>query len=147
MASDLQPPGDRKRVKVYELKDNDWFDRGTGFCTGRILDVSSSPVFAWQGVGYGFHPNLSSHSSCLRDGFACCCRRMEEMRMGALDSVLFLANLASRRRMNRGYSSSRKKSLFKCFWKQKSPRMAGIRSSKVGLLRCGFKFNESVGVC
>ncbi|KAL4806113.1 component of IIS longevity pathway SMK-1-domain-containing protein [Aspergillus unguis] len=40
MASELQPPGDRKRVKVYELKENDWFDRGTGFCTGRILDVS-----------------------------------------------------------------------------------------------------------
>ncbi|KAL4913848.1 component of IIS longevity pathway SMK-1-domain-containing protein [Aspergillus aurantiobrunneus] len=38
MALDLQPPGDRKRVKVYELKENDWFDRGTGFCTGRILD-------------------------------------------------------------------------------------------------------------
>lgn len=28
---------DRKRVKVYELKDNDWFDRGTGFCTGQML--------------------------------------------------------------------------------------------------------------
>ncbi|KAJ5040454.1 uncharacterized protein L3040_006110 [Drepanopeziza brunnea f. sp. 'multigermtubi'] len=26
------PPNDRKRVKVYELKNNDWFDRGTGFC-------------------------------------------------------------------------------------------------------------------
>ncbi|OJJ58271.1 hypothetical protein ASPSYDRAFT_153321 [Aspergillus sydowii CBS 593.65] len=38
MALDLQPPGDRKRVKVYELKENDWFDRGTGFCTGQILD-------------------------------------------------------------------------------------------------------------
>ncbi|KAI9372522.1 DUF625 domain protein [Aspergillus egyptiacus] len=38
MAMDLQPPSDRKRVKVYELKENDWFDRGTGFCTGRILD-------------------------------------------------------------------------------------------------------------
>ncbi|KAL5695368.1 hypothetical protein EMGR_000589 [Emarellia grisea] len=38
MASDLQPPNDRKRVKVYELRDNDWFDRGTGFCMGQILD-------------------------------------------------------------------------------------------------------------
>ncbi|KAL9050579.1 MAG: hypothetical protein Q9162_006537 [Coniocarpon cinnabarinum] len=26
------PPNERKRVKVYELRDNDWFDRGTGFC-------------------------------------------------------------------------------------------------------------------
>ncbi|KAI1093605.1 DUF625-domain-containing protein [Rostrohypoxylon terebratum] len=24
---------DKKRVKVYELRNNDWFDRGTGFCT------------------------------------------------------------------------------------------------------------------
>lgn len=40
MALEVQPPSDRKRVKVYELKDNDWFDRGTGFCTGQILDVS-----------------------------------------------------------------------------------------------------------
>ncbi|RYP04687.1 hypothetical protein DL764_004303 [Monosporascus ibericus] len=27
------PSTDRKRVKVYELRNNDWFDRGTGFCT------------------------------------------------------------------------------------------------------------------
>ncbi|KPM44351.1 Uncharacterized protein AK830_g2205 [Neonectria ditissima] len=26
-------PTDKKRVKVYELRNNDWFDRGTGFCT------------------------------------------------------------------------------------------------------------------
>lgn len=30
---------EKKRVKVYELKNNDWFDRGTGFCTGRIVNV------------------------------------------------------------------------------------------------------------
>jgi protein phosphatase-4 regulatory subunit 3 len=40
MALEVQPPDGRKRVKVYELKDNDWFDRGTGFCTGQILGVS-----------------------------------------------------------------------------------------------------------
>ncbi|KPI42987.1 uncharacterized protein AB675_2210 [Cyphellophora attinorum] len=38
----MQPqPGlakDKKRVKVYELRDNDWYDRGTGFCTGQILN-------------------------------------------------------------------------------------------------------------
>lgn len=44
MALEVQPPSDRKRVKVYELRDNDWFDRGTGFCTGQILDVS---FIAW----------------------------------------------------------------------------------------------------
>ncbi|KAI9852579.1 MAG: Platinum sensitivity protein [Thelocarpon superellum] len=32
------PPSDRKRVKVYELRNNDWFDRGTGFCTGQIVN-------------------------------------------------------------------------------------------------------------
>ena len=38
----VAPPSDvKKRVKVYELKNNDWFDRGTGFCTGRIINVST----------------------------------------------------------------------------------------------------------
>lgn len=33
------PPTERKRVKVYELRENDWHDRGTGFCnTQCILD-------------------------------------------------------------------------------------------------------------
>lgn len=38
----MQPPlaNDKKRVKVYELRDNDWFDRGTGFCTGQVINVS-----------------------------------------------------------------------------------------------------------
>lgn len=39
MALAVPIPNDRKRVKVYELRDNDWFDRGTGFCTGQILNV------------------------------------------------------------------------------------------------------------
>lgn len=30
---------DRKRVKVYELRNNDWFDRGTGFCTASYITV------------------------------------------------------------------------------------------------------------
>ncbi|OKL57790.1 hypothetical protein UA08_07025 [Talaromyces atroroseus] len=38
MALAIKPPQDRKRVKVYELRDNDWFDRGTGFCTGAIVE-------------------------------------------------------------------------------------------------------------
>ncbi len=36
------PPNDKKRVKVYELKNNDWHDRGTGFCTAAFIFVSSS---------------------------------------------------------------------------------------------------------
>lgn len=31
--------GDKKRVKVYELRENDWYDRGTGFCTGSVINV------------------------------------------------------------------------------------------------------------
>lgn len=30
---------DKKRVKVYELRDNDWFDRGTGFCFACFVPV------------------------------------------------------------------------------------------------------------
>ena len=39
MALAAQPANDRKRVKVYELKNGDWFDRGTGFCTGTMVNV------------------------------------------------------------------------------------------------------------
>lgn len=39
MALAIRPPQERKRVKVYELRDNDWFDRGTGFCTGEVVGV------------------------------------------------------------------------------------------------------------
>jgi hypothetical protein len=42
MAAVVGPPqaSERKRVKVYELKNNDWFDRGTGFCKGAVTAVS-----------------------------------------------------------------------------------------------------------
>jgi protein phosphatase-4 regulatory subunit 3 len=33
------PPTEKKRVKVYELRNNDWFDRGTGFCTATLFSV------------------------------------------------------------------------------------------------------------
>lgn len=33
------PPSERKRVKVYELRENDWFDRGTGFCSTQCILV------------------------------------------------------------------------------------------------------------
>jgi protein phosphatase-4 regulatory subunit 3 len=39
MAMQAPLANDKKRVKVYELRDNDWFDRGTGFCTGQIINV------------------------------------------------------------------------------------------------------------
>lgn len=37
----------KKRVKVYELRNNDWFDRGTGFCTVVVTRVSS-PTFRFN---------------------------------------------------------------------------------------------------
>lgn len=39
MALVVPAPNDKKRVKVYELRNNDWFDRGTGFCSGRVINV------------------------------------------------------------------------------------------------------------
>lgn len=42
MALSAPPPNDRKRVKVYELKVNDWYDRGTGFCSGALVNVSGA---------------------------------------------------------------------------------------------------------
>ncbi|MCJ1248095.1 Platinum sensitivity protein [Trapelia coarctata] len=35
------PRNDKKRVKVYELRNNDWFDRGTGFCMGQVHNDES----------------------------------------------------------------------------------------------------------
>ena len=34
-----QQAAEKKRVKVYELRNNDWFDRGTGFCTAAMASV------------------------------------------------------------------------------------------------------------
>ncbi|TAQ85213.1 hypothetical protein B7494_g6455 [Chlorociboria aeruginascens] len=34
------PPNEsKKRVKVYELRENDWFDRGTGFCKAAFIFI------------------------------------------------------------------------------------------------------------
>ncbi|KAL9027129.1 MAG: hypothetical protein Q9196_004305 [Gyalolechia fulgens] len=41
MALVVPQPIDKKRVKVYELRNNDWYDRGTGFCTGRVVGGES----------------------------------------------------------------------------------------------------------
>lgn len=30
---------EKRRVKVYELRNNDWFDRGTGFCSAAFTPV------------------------------------------------------------------------------------------------------------
>ncbi|ORY10744.1 component of IIS longevity pathway SMK-1-domain-containing protein [Clohesyomyces aquaticus] len=44
MALVAAPSNDRKRVKVYELKNNDWFDRGTGFCKGVVLSQDDCKI-------------------------------------------------------------------------------------------------------
>lgn len=44
MALALPPPNDKKRVKVYELRNNDWFDRGTGFCNGQVVNVGQASL-------------------------------------------------------------------------------------------------------
>ncbi|QIX00065.1 hypothetical protein AMS68_005582 [Peltaster fructicola] len=42
MALAAPPANNSKRVKVYELKNNDWYDRGTGFCSGTIHSNATS---------------------------------------------------------------------------------------------------------
>ncbi|KAJ4369537.1 Platinum sensitivity protein [Didymella sp. IMI 355093] len=44
MALVAPPAHDRKRVKVYELKNNDWFDRGTGFCRGVVVNQEEAKI-------------------------------------------------------------------------------------------------------
>ncbi|KAL5119333.1 Platinum sensitivity protein [Pleosporales sp. CAS-2024a] len=44
MALVAPPANDRKRVKVYELKNNDWFDRGTGFCRGVVVSAEEAKI-------------------------------------------------------------------------------------------------------
>lgn len=34
---------DRRRAKVYELRDNNWFDRGTGLCSAEFIEVRVPP--------------------------------------------------------------------------------------------------------
>lgn len=46
MAQVAAPSNDRKRVKVYELRNNDWFDRGTGFCRGVFMNEEARIVVA-----------------------------------------------------------------------------------------------------
>lgn len=68
MALELQPPDGRKRVKVYELRENDWFDRGTGFCTGHIAGVSlkGSPISSSSRQA---HSPVAPAVSLARDSF------------------------------------------------------------------------------
>jgi len=41
---------DKRRVKVYELRNNDWFDRGTGFCTATYTQVSPTALSPFPSI-------------------------------------------------------------------------------------------------
>jgi protein phosphatase 4 regulatory subunit 3 len=49
------PPTERKRVKVYELRNNDWFDRGTGFCSATIVSVSTINLCLYKHAQHEFY--------------------------------------------------------------------------------------------
>jgi hypothetical protein len=91
MALTAPPVGDRKRVKVYELKNNDWFDRGTGFCTGTLVNVSDLLAGA------------------LGDGCAWRCRCLLAVALAAFSIALTVFN-----RMKQGYMCSQRMSPSGC---------------------------------
>ena len=63
MALAAPPTNDRKRVKVYELRNNDWFDRGTGFCTGQMINVGAQTFLRVALIWRKFHTNQKRHTS------------------------------------------------------------------------------------
>ncbi|KAK7438327.1 hypothetical protein Landi51_11663 [Colletotrichum acutatum] len=63
---------DKKRVKVYELRNNDWFDRGTGFCTAAFMQTADDqPRDPRVIVESEDHPDrlLLETKICKEDGF------------------------------------------------------------------------------
>jgi protein phosphatase 4 regulatory subunit 3 len=109
MALQVPLANDKKRVKVYELRDNDWFDRGTGFCTGQIINVSTF-LTSWRGS-----------NSLLRDGALAC---------------LFAHNLSFTLildfdRKSHVSMSSPKINQRGCCWRRRLSRTMDIRNSKV----------------
>jgi hypothetical protein len=57
------PSTDKKRVKVYELRNNDWFDRGTGFCTAALQIVSPRPLLSLALVHRITRAAIDAHNS------------------------------------------------------------------------------------
>ena len=45
---------EKKRAKVYELRNDDWFDRGTGFCS-----------FSLERVCIHLFPSYTLYPACL----------------------------------------------------------------------------------
>ena len=109
MALQVPLANDKKRVKVYELRDNDWFDRGTGFCTGQIVNVSTLKILR------------RSHFSVERD------TRLFVL----LASCLWYMLIGSSNRRNREYMSSRKTSQIACCSRQRLSRTTDTKNNKV----------------
>ncbi|RKU45875.1 Platinum sensitivity protein [Coniochaeta pulveracea] len=66
-----QSATDKKRVKVYELQNNDWFDRGTGFCTAAFVPVEGGQKEPKVMVESEDQPDrlLLDTRICKEDGF------------------------------------------------------------------------------
>ena len=108
MALVAPPPNEKKRVKVYELKNNDWFDRGTGFCTGRAVNVS----------------------------FLRLSRRMPEILVAAITGYIHgfpMADSQPDRTSRKSMSSQRIVRGSYC-WKRRLQKMMDTRSSRVMML-------------
>ena len=104
------PQNDKRRVKVYELRNNDWFDRGTGFCSGQVVNVSTvaAPMRSpfWQG---------------LVD----------------MDQLCHTCSYTSLDRMSPEYTSNRRTNQIAYFWRRKSQKKMGSRSNRV-IMRAGW---------
>ena len=108
MALVVPAPNDKKRVKVYELRNNDWFDRGTGFCSGRVINVRDAIDHhsGWLWIAF--------HGSAVHNGLDC--GKTETDRPC---------------RMSPRYTSSPKISRSGCCWRPRSPKMTVIKNNKV----------------
>jgi hypothetical protein len=77
-----EPPTEPRRVKVYELKNNDWFDRGTGFATGQLENVGHQSTTRRPFAGIGVVVVLVNRRQVRSGGYtrpwrmAFCIRRL-----------------------------------------------------------------------
>lgn len=62
---------EKRRVKVYDLRNNDWFDRGTGFCAGRLVAVENGTEEGLLYVESEDHPSNYLLQTTIRreDGY------------------------------------------------------------------------------
>lgn len=124
MAVVAPPPNDRKRVKVYELRDNDWFDRGTGLCSAQVIDVSalSHPFVLATHLIVIALTTLVRHAVML-SGLRAETRAKHKFLLIMAFHYLF--------RTNRESTWSRRMSQIVCYWSPGFVEMMDIRSNKV----------------